>query len=166
MKRLLVPALTVAIMALAGFAFVSKTAIAQTAMMTGPASGFTLHIDADKHFGDAHPNEIAHHWCKTISPTLTECQLYDGDGPHARLVGVETIVPTAVWKTFAPDEQALWHYHATELKKIHATLPGMSKAQAAKTVAMISQTYGKVYILWDPMTSKNPIGQPSVTVLK
>jgi hypothetical protein len=72
----------------------------------------------------------------------------------------------AVWKTFPASEQGMWHYHKTELKKIHATLPGMSKAQAAKTVAQISETYGKVYILWDPMSSKYPMGQPSVTVLK
>jgi len=138
---------------------------AVSATTTPPSAGFTLHIDADQHFGSAHPNEIAHHWCKNISPNLTECQLYDSDGPGARLVGVETIVPPAVWKTFSPAEQALWHYHKTELKKIHATLPDTPKNQQAAIIAKISDTYGKVWILWDPMTSQNPIGQPSITVL-
>jgi uncharacterized protein DUF1264 len=131
----------------------------------GPSAGYTLHIDADYHFGDAHPSEIAHHWCKNISPNLIECQLYDSDGPGARLVGVETIVPAAVWKTLPASEQALWHYHKVELQKIHATLPDTPKDKQAAIIASIKPTYGKVYILWDPMTNKEPVGQPSVTVL-
>ncbi|HZV78868.1 MAG TPA: DUF1264 domain-containing protein [Candidatus Binatus sp.] len=132
-----------------------------------PAAGYTLHIDADKHFGTAHPNEIAHHWCKTISPTLTECQLYDSDGPGAMLVGVETIVPVAVWKTFSPSEQALWHYHKEELKKVHATLPDTPKDKQAAIIAAITETYGKIYILWNPKTAGDPpVGQPTITVLK
>ncbi len=138
---------------------------AQAAMHPVPTGGYTLHIDADKHFGDAHPNEIAHHWCKSVSSSLIECLLYDSDAPTARLVGVETIVPASVWKTFSAAEQAMWHYHATELKKIHATLPDTPKDQQAKIIAMIKPTYGKVYILWDPLTSKAPIGQPTVVVL-
>lgn len=160
---LLAGAFTAALALGATFTPATRAAAAGSA---GPSAGYTLHIDADKHFGDTHPNEIAHHWCKTISDDLTECQLYDGDGPHARLVGVETIVSAKMWKSFPSEEQAQWHYHKTELKKIHATLPGMSKAEAAKVVAAISPTYGKVYILWDPMTNKNPIGQPQVSVLK
>jgi hypothetical protein len=92
--------------------------------------------------------------------------LYDSDGPNARLVGVETIVPPAVWKTFSPQEQALWHYHKTELKKIHATLPDTPKDKQAAIIASISDTYGKVWMLWDPMSTQNPAGQPTVTVLK
>jgi uncharacterized protein DUF1264 len=134
--------------------------------MSGPAPmGFGLHIDADRHFGDAHPDEIAHHWCKVISSSISECELYDGDGPHARLVGVETIVPTAVWKTFPASEQALWHYHRTELKKIHVSLPDTPKDKQAGIIASFVETYGKIYILWDPMTTQMPQGQPSVTVL-
>ncbi len=131
-----------------------------------PTAGYTLHIDADQHFGGAHAAQIAHHWCKAINPNLTECQLYDADGPGARLIGVETIVPASVWKTFAPAEQAQWHFHKTELAKIHATLPGMSKDQQAKVMAAIAPTYGKVWILWNPAANVNPSGQPTVVVLR
>jgi len=131
-----------------------------------PTGGYTLHIDADQHFGTAHPDQIAHHWCKTISPTLTECQLYDSDGAGARLVGIETVVPASVWQTFSPTEQALWHYHKTEMKKIHATLPDTPKDKQAAIMAALAPTYGKIWILWDPVTSANPAGQPSITVLK
>lgn len=131
-----------------------------------PSLGYTLHIDAEKHFGDAHPKEIAHHWCKKVNDNLFECAIYDADGPSGRLVAVETIVPAKVWKTFSPDEQKLWHYHVVEITKVNATLPDTPKDKQAGIIAMIKPTYGKVWVLWDPMSSKQPVGQPSVTVLK
>jgi hypothetical protein len=137
-----------------------------TAMKTsvaGPATGFTLHIDALRHFPN-HPDEVAHHWCKAVDG-MSECQIYDSDGPKARLVEIEMIVPTAIWKTFPADEQKLWHYHRVEIPKVDAKLPGMSPADAAKVVASMLETYGKVYQIWDPMSSKEPTGQPKVNIL-
>lgn len=165
MSRFIAAGITVSLVVLGAVSISHRATAADAAMPAGPSSGYTLHIDADYHFGDAHPGEIAHHWCKNVSADLIECQLYDSDGPGARLVGVETIVPASVWKTLPAGEQALWHYHKTELKKIHATLPDTPKDQQAKIIASIEPTYGKVWILWDPMTSANPAGQPSVTVL-
>lgn len=150
---------------LVGALLVRTTPAAANHMSGGPTEGYSLHIDADKHFGDAHPSEIAHHWCKKVSASIFECELFEGDGPHARLVGVEAIVPASVWKTFSASEQKLWHYHKVELTKIHAVLPDTPKDKQAGIIAMISPTYGKIYILWDPMTTDNPIGQPSITVL-
>jgi hypothetical protein len=143
-----------------------QTAIADMTPKNAATLGFTLHIDADKHFGAAHPKERAHHFCKAINPNLTECELYDSDSPNARLVGVEMVVPGALWKTFPASEQALWHYHKLEIPKVNATLPDTPKDKQAAIVKSLEPTYGKIYILWDPMTSTSPMGQPSVTVLK
>lgn len=142
----------------------AKPAVA--AAGASPSDGWTIHIDAEQHFGDAHPKEIAHHWCKPVMGGLTECQIYDSDAPNARLVAVETIVAPSVYKSFSPSEQAVWHYHKDEIPKVHATLPDMTPDQAAKTVAAISDTYGKIWLLWDPMTDPNPVGTPTITVLK
>jgi len=131
-----------------------------------PTSGWTLHIDAEKHFGDANPTEVAHHWCKTVAGGLIECQIYDSDAPDARLVEVETIVTPAVYNSFSPAEQALWHYHKVEIPKVNAKLPDMTPDQAVKTVAAISDTYGKVWMLWDPLSNANPVGSPTIVVLK
>jgi Protein of unknown function (DUF1264) len=133
---------------------------------TSSTGGWTLHIDAQKHFGDANPTEVAHHWCKTVAGGLFECQIYDSDAPDARLVEVETIVSPAVYNSFSPSEQALWHSHKVEIPKVNATLPDMTPAEAAKTLATISDTYGKVFMLWDPATNLNPVGMPTVVVLK
>jgi len=131
------------------------------ATTVSPATNWTIHIDALKHF-PGHPNEVAHHWCRSIGNGMLECQLYASDDANAPLVAIETIVPTAVWKTFPPSEQALWHYHRIEIPKVSATMPDVSAAEAKKVVASLMETYGKVYILWNPAVSKYPVGQPAV----
>jgi len=135
------------------------------AAATSPAASFTLHIDAKRHF-PGNPNFIAHHWCRPAAGGITECQLYDSDAANARLVGVEVVVPTAMWKSFSKSEQALWHYHRIEIPKVSATLPGMSPAEAKKVVASLLETYGKIYLMWDPSSNNQPAGKPFVYVLK
>ncbi len=140
---------------------------APSTKMLPPSAGWSIHVDAIKHFGDAHPNEVAHHWCKPVTGGMTECQIYDSDNPDARLVAVETIVSPAVYKSFPANEQALWHYHKIEIPKVNATMPDMSPADAQKFVAQMTETYGKVWLLFDPMATNNmPTGQPAVVVLK
>ena len=131
------------------------------AATVSPATNWTIHIDALKHF-PGHPNQVAHHWCRSIGNGTLECQIYSSDAANAPLVAIETIVPTAVWKTFSPSEQALWHNHRVEIPLVSATMPDVSAAEAKKVVASLMDTYGKIYILWNPAVSKYPIGQPTV----
>lgn len=149
-----------------GSRFALKPAQASAPVM--PSAGWTLHIDALKHFGTGHPSQVAHHWCKAVAGGLLECQIYDSDAANARLVEIETVVPTAVWKTFSKSEQALWHYHRVEIPKVSATLPGMPPAQQKKVVASMLETYGKLWLLWNPLDTPSgwPTGRPSIIVLK
>lgn len=130
-----------------------------------PSLGYDLHIDAEKHFA-ANDNEIAHHYCKQVKGGMFECQLYESDEKDAKLVGVEMVVDTNTWKSFTPSEQALWHYHKEEIPKVNAKLPDLSEEEVAKVVESLTETYGKVYVLWDPAKSDFPTGQPSITILK
>ena len=129
-----------------------------------PSEGWTLHIDAKKHF-PGNSDLIAHHYCKPVAGGFYECQLYDSDAPDARLVGVEVVVPADTYSKFSADEKALWHYHKTEIPKVQATLPDLSPEEAAKVVKSLEETYGKIYLLWDPSKGDLPIGNPSVYVL-
>ena len=128
-----------------------------------PTDGWTLHIDAKKHIPQM-PDMIAHHYCKPVSGGLFECQLYDSDRSDARLIGVEVVVDKETWKKFSKKEKALWHYHKTELKKVDPTLPDLSPDEGAKTMKNMEETYGKVYILWNP-AKKDPVGRPLVSIL-
>ena len=131
-----------------------------------PADGWMLHIDARKHFtNDFDKDPIAHHYCKPVSGGLTECQLYDGDGPDARLVGVETIISKDMYRKLPADEKKMWHYHKDEIAKVDAKLPDLSPEEAAKVVQSIQETYGKIFIFWNPGQNDLPVGQPHVTVI-
>jgi hypothetical protein len=132
-----------------------------SAASVSPATNWTIHIDALKHF-PGHPDQVAHHWCRSIGHGMLECQIYPSDDANAPLIAIETIVPTAVWKTFPPGEQALWHYHRIEIPKVSATMPDASPAEAKRVVASLMETYGKIYILWNSAVSTYPVGHPTV----
>ena len=128
-----------------------------------PTEGWSLHVDAKKHIPKM-PDMIAHHYCKPVSGGLTECQLYDSDKADAKLIGVEVVVDKETWKKFSKKEKALWHYHKVEIPKVEAVLPDVSTEVSAKIVNSMVETYGKVYILWDP-AGKGPVGKPQVSIL-
>lgn len=137
----------------------------QTTQATKPHQGFDLHIDAEKHFpGDE--KKVAHHFCKLVSGGLTECQLYESDNADAKLVGVEMVVPADTYNKFDAKEKTFWHYHKTEIPKVNAKLPDLSEEEAAKVAKSLEETYGKVYLLWDPGKGDMPVGEPSVNILK
>jgi hypothetical protein len=165
MKRF--PVLFLVVMAFALGMYVARThPAAAVAASINPTQGYTIHIDAEKHFGAANSTEVAHHWCKPVSGGMLECMIFDGDAADARLVEVETIVKPGVYKTFSPKEQALWHYHKVEIPKVNAKMPDATAEETKATVASLTETYGKVFMLWDPAANKNPIGQPTIVVLK
>jgi hypothetical protein len=130
-----------------------------------PTDGWTLHIDAKRHF-PSKPNLLAHHYWKDVSGGLTECQIYDSGGPDAKPVGVEVMVSPETYKTFSAAEKARWHAHKTEIPKVSATLPDLSPEEAAQVVNKIEGTYGKVYLPWDPGKGQPAVGQPSLSILK
>lgn len=128
-----------------------------------PSDGFSLHVDAKHHF-PANPDMIAHHWCKPVRG-MTQCLLFDGDGEDARVVGAEMIVSPQAYQGLSEREQARWHYHKTEIPKVEATLPDLSEDEAAVVVKSLEETYGKVFILFDP-AGDAPEGLPTVTILQ
>lgn len=162
-KGLAVPVALVALIALAVTFGPSGAASAAHGM---PATGWTVHIDAQKHFPN-HPNEWAHHWCRPVSgvPGMLECQIYPSDASNAAMVATEVIVPPGVWKKMSASERATWHYHKTEIAKVNMKMPDVSAAVAKKTAAQIGDTYGKIYVLWDPMDGKGPVGPPGLGTL-
>ncbi len=129
-----------------------------------PSQDWTLHIEALLHF-PGKPSMVAHHYCKPVSGMI-ECQLYDSDAPDARLVGIETVVEAATYAKFSAAEKRLWHYHKTEIPLVSARLPDLSPEEAAKVVKSLEETYGKIYLIWDPGSQTTPTGNPSITVLK
>jgi hypothetical protein len=137
---------------------------ASAAATAYPNAGWTIHVDAKRHV-PGNPDFVVHHFCRNVAGGWLECQLYDSDAPDARLIGVETIVPADVWQTFPATEKPLWHYHRDEIPKVSAVMPDVSADVAAKTVASLYETYGKIYLFWDPSAQSMPTGWPFVSIL-
>lgn len=130
------------------------------AMMSMPAHGFTLHIDAKKHINEM-PDFVVHHYCKTLDKNYLQCLLFDSDQPNAHVIGVETIISPEIYAQLPEEERAYWHYHKDEIPLVDATLPGLSDEEIAKVVAALENTYGRVVISWKP-GDLAPLGMPSV----
>src|SRR4051794_13805237 len=43
-------------------------------------------------------SQVAYHYCKPVSDDVSQCILYDGTGPDARLIGVEYLVSDALYQ--------------------------------------------------------------------
>lgn len=130
-----------------------------------PSEGWALHVDAKLHV-PGKPDMTVHHYCKGVSGGLTECQLYDSDKPDARLIGVEVIVSPEMYKKFSKAEKSAWHYHKREISRVSATLPDLPAEEAAKVIKSMEESYGKVYVLWDPKQGEFPTGRPILSRLK
>jgi hypothetical protein len=140
-------------------------AMSEPAQAQTPSEGFALHIDAKLHF-PGQGEMIAHHYCKAVAGGLTECLLFDSDETDARAVGVEVVVGPDIYNGFDAGEQAMWHYHKEEIPIVEATLPDLPPEEAARVAQSLEETYGKIYLLWDPSGVNMPVGEPSVTILQ
>lgn len=136
----------------------AKSALAQKTA-DRPVDGWRHAGDVTLHF-PAHPNKLAHHWCKRVDAELTECQLYDSDLPNARLIGVEPIVPAQIFASFSSVEKTYWHWHKKSKARIF--LPGATPERVKFVNTHRGNSYGKTILIWDPDQSRRPIGLPRV----
>ena len=104
-------------------------------------------------------HQVAYHYCKTLNDDLSQCILYDGTGPNARLIGIEYLAGDALYQKMPPEEKLFWHDHKYEvdsglLKSLTQTGP-----EEKKTMAGVRTLWGKVFHTW--ATGKTyPSGPP------
>jgi hypothetical protein len=92
--------------------------------------------------------QIAYHYCKPVSDEVSQCVLYDGTGPDAKLIGVEYLVSDALYKKMPADERLYWHDHKYEVDAGLLKSLTQSGAEEKKTLAAIRPLWGKVYHTW------------------
>jgi hypothetical protein len=103
--------------------------------------------------------QVAYHYCKPINDDVSQCILYDGTGPDARLIGVEYLVSDALYQRMPSEEKAYWHDHRHEVDAGLLKSLTQSGAEAEKTVAAIRPLWGKVFHTW-AVGKSYPIGPP------
>ena len=133
-----------------------------------------LHIEADNHIN---PNStqglsadyldvIVHHHCKVYDDLTASCLLFPtGMGDQDKPYGIEYVIPANLYDILPEEEKKYWHYHLTELPKVHATTPDLTPEEAAKVSPVLNETYGKVMYFWQ-LGDELPIGQPKAVIIE
>lgn len=92
--------------------------------------------------------QVAYHFCKPLNDDVSQCLLYDGTGPDARLIGVEYLVSDSIYQKMPEAERAYWHDHQHEVDARLIRSLTQTGAQEAATLAQVRTLWGKVYHTW------------------
>lgn len=90
---------------------------------------------------------LAHHFCHQLREDLAQCVLYDGDGPEARMIGIEYIIPAEAYEQLPEEERSYWHPHNFEVLSGQLNAPGVE--DDTDMVAALLNSYGKTWHTWD-----------------
>ena len=114
-----------------------------------PVAAFNVYVDGF-HFlnGDLRAQSEAHHYCSVLNEDVKQCVLFDGNGPDARLTGVEYIVSRRLFETLPREEKVLWHSHAYEVKSGQLIAPGVPETAEHAFMDEMVDTYGKTWHTW------------------
>jgi len=91
---------------------------------------------------------VAFHFCKPLNDDISQCVLYDGTGPDARLIGIEYLVSDAVYQKMPSDEKAYWHDHKYEVDAGLLRSLTQSGDEEKATLAKVRTIWGKIYHTW------------------
>jgi hypothetical protein len=104
-------------------------------------------------------SQVAYHYCKPVSDEVSQCVLYDGTGPDAKLIGIEYLVSEALYQKMPAEEKVYWHDHKYEVDAGLLKSLTQSGEDEKKTLGAVRTLYGKVFHTW--ATGKTyPSGPP------
>lgn len=133
--------------------------------IASPIAALNTYLDGF-HFmsGDMNQQMEAHHYCSKLNEDLTQCVVYDGNGPQAKLMGVEYVVSRRIYETLPESERKLWHSHVYEVKSGGLVAPGVPRAAEYALMEDLIDTYGKTWHTWHTHRADNavPTGVPAL----
>jgi hypothetical protein len=92
--------------------------------------------------------QVAYHYCKPVNDDVSQCVLYDGTGPEARLIGVEYLVSDALYQKMPPEEKLYWHDHKHEVDAGLLKSLTQTGNEERTTLAAVRTLWGKVFHTW------------------
>lgn len=105
----------------------------------------------------------AHHYCILGNEDFNQCIIFDGNGPDAKLIGIEYIVSAKLFATLPDDERLLWHSHDFEVLSGQLTAPGIPEPAEHELMEKLVSTYGKTIHTWQVDRGDSlPLGIPQV----
>lgn len=102
----------------------------------------------------------AHHYCRQVNEDFAECILFDGDGPDARLTGIEYIISEDLFNALSEEERQYWHPHNFEILSGQLAAPGLPAFAEHAFLKMKMNSYGKTWHVWDTTGRRGPADFP------
>jgi len=99
------------------------------------------------------------HYCSHFSDDLIQCVLYDGNTKHARLIGMEYVIPDKVYQSLPASEKKYWHPHNGEVDSGMLVMPGLSEEKQKQILSFVGTTHGKTWHAWNPTKDRLPFGE-------
>jgi len=107
-----------------------------------------------------------HHYCCSLNEDFVQCAVYDGDGPHARLIGIEYVCSEKLFASLPAEEQKLWHSHQFDILSGSFIAPGLPAVAERELQRNLINTYGKTWVLWQVDRGDTlPIGVPQLMMV-
>ena len=107
---------------------------------------------------------VVQHYCVAHSGNhgeqMFQCILFDSTDKNAKLIGVEYIVPDAVFRKLPEAEKKYWHPHTYEVLAGGLIAPGMDGEDEKKFMKMVMTTWGKTWHTWPDPKTPVPLGEP------
>ena len=114
-----------------------------------PIQQLNLYLDGFHFSADDMGHQIeAHHYCSMLNEEFHQCAIYDGNGPDAKLVGIEYIISERLFTQLPTEEKAFWHSHDYEVKSGQLIMPGIPTRVEHEAMEKLVTTYGKTWHTW------------------
>ncbi|CCU75183.1 DUF1264 domain protein [Blumeria hordei DH14] len=135
-----------------------------------PVNSICAHLNAFHVYASNPSRHVeANHYCTHLSADLRQCLIYDTPKNPARLIGIEYMVPKAVYERLDVEERKLWHSHVYEVKSGMLIMPNAivpetvwDTAETAEMKELVG-LYGKTYHFWQvDRGDALPLGTPQL----
>jgi hypothetical protein len=129
-----------------------------------PISKINVYLDGFHFYnGNINAQMEAHHYVSQINEDMYQAIMYDGNGPDAKIMGVEYIVSAKLFKTLPEEEKKLWHSHHHEVKSGALIAPGIPELAEHELMEKLVSTYGKIIHTWHTDQHRTlPVGSPMI----
>jgi len=129
-----------------------------------PLKKFNTYLDGFHFYnGNMNAQMEAHHYVSQLNDDMYQAIIFDGNGPDAKIMGVEYIVTEEIFRGLDPEEKKLWHSHHFEVRSGSLIAPGIPEAAEHELMEKLVSTYGKTIHTWHTDQERSlPVGAPMI----
>jgi len=134
---------------------------ARALQKSAPLNRFNIYLVGFHPMKDDPQHQMeAHHYCHQMNEDFAQCILFDGNGPEARLTGIEYIVSEKLFDSFPKEEKQYWHPHNYEILSGQLVAPAIPEIAEHELMLLKMNSYGKTWHVWDTSGRSGPADIP------